>query len=301
MSDDLQQPVAVENALQAGPATVTPDLGLQSPASGLNIVSEELRSNPALKDFKSVDDLAKSYVHANSMIGSSIRIPSQEASAEAKAEFYKKLTSVPGVMQFDEENLDPVYNRLGRPESPDKYALQVPEGVDPNMYSSIKEVAHKAGLTNKQLQTIVEFDAARAAESNQQTYNIVADYQQKVKQEFGPDLNNRLAAANEAVKMYTAKYPDLADLLQNPVIANHPAFVSIFADIGKRAVEGKIPGVQSNMQFGMTAAEAQAQINEIRANRAHPLYNRNDPRHGDAAAKMEKLYQIVSHGETNQE
>ena len=61
-------------------------------------LAEDLRSEPSLKDFKDINSLAKSHVSAQKMLGGSIRIPGEDASDEARQEFYSKLSNVEGVV-----------------------------------------------------------------------------------------------------------------------------------------------------------------------------------------------------------
>jgi hypothetical protein len=68
--------------------------------SFIDSLPEDLRSEPSLADFKDLSGLAKSYVSAQKMLGSSVRIPTEEASPEAREEFYSKLQSVPGVVRI---------------------------------------------------------------------------------------------------------------------------------------------------------------------------------------------------------
>jgi hypothetical protein len=57
----------------------------------------------------------------------------------------------------DADGWNAVYNRLGRPESPDKYALPVPEGDDGSFATAAAPVLHQLGLTTKQAQGLAEW------------------------------------------------------------------------------------------------------------------------------------------------
>lgn len=68
-----------------------------------------LKDNPALKDFKSAADLAKSYVETKKMVGQKINgIPGKDATPEQRAEFNKA---------------------LGVPETPEGYEFKAPDGL----------------------------------------------------------------------------------------------------------------------------------------------------------------------------
>ncbi len=92
------------------------------------------------KGYKSVGDLAKAARDAESLIGSSIRVPG----ADAKDEDWTK-----------------VFARLGRPETPDGYEIARPESLPEDAFAenakALKEVAHKAGLTPRQAKAVGDF------------------------------------------------------------------------------------------------------------------------------------------------
>jgi len=57
--------------------------------------------------------------------------------------------------------LDDIYTRLGKPETHDKYTVELPEGVqiDDNRLNAAREAAHKEGLSQKQFEAMAQFDA----------------------------------------------------------------------------------------------------------------------------------------------
>ena len=57
----------------------------------------------------------------------------------------------------DADGWNAVYNRLGRPESADKYELPVPEGDDGSFAQSVAPVLHELGLTAKQAKGLAEW------------------------------------------------------------------------------------------------------------------------------------------------
>ena len=97
-----------------------------SDISFLDSLPEDLRSESSLQSFKDTGALAKSYINAQKLIGSSVRIPADDASPEAKQEFLNKIKGIDGVVvkpTGDEEKGD-FFNKLGRPEDKEGYKLQ---------------------------------------------------------------------------------------------------------------------------------------------------------------------------------
>ena len=103
-------------------------------------IPEDLRNDPNISKFTELEALAKSYINATRMIGQDkVAVPNNNSTDD----------------QWNE-----VYNKLGRPESPDKYKLEVKSDVvplDDGAIKSFAENAHKLGLNNKQAQGILEF------------------------------------------------------------------------------------------------------------------------------------------------
>jgi hypothetical protein len=103
-------------------------------------ISEEFRSDPNIEKFTEIDALAKSYINATKMIGQDkVAVPNKNST---------------------EDQWNEVYDKLGRPESADKYSLNVNSDVVPIDEGSIKQFAdnaHKLGLNQKQAEGILDF------------------------------------------------------------------------------------------------------------------------------------------------
>ena len=97
---------------------------------------EDLRDHSALAPIQDVGNLAKSFVNAQSMIGKDkIALPGQHSSPE----------------EWNE-----VYTRLGRPEDPDGYQLELPDDSSEELVGWYKKAAHDLGLNNIQAQKLAE-------------------------------------------------------------------------------------------------------------------------------------------------
>ena len=119
MSDDITQGDTI--SVDTSTAVEQPEYNWK------DSVDESYRDS--VKDFKDINGLVKSYQSAQSMLGSSIRIPTDDASKEAKDEFYSRLSQVPGLTRLpnkdDPEAMNQFYNSLGRPESKDGYKIAI--------------------------------------------------------------------------------------------------------------------------------------------------------------------------------
>lgn len=292
MSEENINEQPVENNSQTAEAETSSE-----PVSFLDSIDEGIRGEASLADIKDINGLAKGYVSAQRMLGNSVRIPGEDSSEEAKAEFYKKLMDVPGVAKLpdpdNKEEMDQYYNSMGRPESAQGYNIEA-EGADPGMVDAFKGMAHELGLTNKQAEALVQFDTARTKEYTEHSEASREAASEALKKEWGSDYNNRLEGAKATINMQAEKYPDAVQELIASPLGNNPALLSILAQHHKMLREsGAVSPNSSGINYGMSSQEALEKINEIESNSSHPA---NDPRHpGNAAAvaKMRKLYQAA--------
>ena len=287
MTDEIK-PTVAENA------TTEPVLG-SGTANAFDSLSEDLRAG--LGDIKDVEGLAKSYVNAQRMIGNSIRIPSEDAGEEAIKEFYQRLADVPGVTQlpdFDSgEGVDHFYNKLGRPESADKYHFETPEGIELDSDATVEfsQMAHKIGLTQKQANELVAYEVERMSRYNEQIAKDSENAQRLLQQKWGADYENRMAGAKQVLQKYAGEYPDAVNSILNSSAANNPAVVAMLSDLyGSLQETGAILPEESRIHYGTTPDEAMAQIKEIMENKAHPYHNDKDREHQAAVLKVHKLY-----------
>ena len=130
---------------------------------------EDLRNEPTLQNLNDVESLAKTVVHQQKMIGNRIPLPKTE---EEKTELYTK---------------------LGRPEEPGKYEVSVPEDLQQyfreESMNEFRNVAHKIGLNNEQVQALMDFQVNEINHEMQGTdARITAErneVEESLKQEWG--------------------------------------------------------------------------------------------------------------------
>lgn len=296
MLDD-SQPVAQQTT--EAPQQAAPQVEAQpasSPSGGrlIDSLPEDLRGNSSLSKFNSVEDLAKSYSHLESKLGSMYSLPSDDSSAEKWKEFEERVTATGKFVKVpeNEEGFRSFLMKAGLPEKPEGYKVDAPqEIVDVGMLEQFKPIAHKLGLTNSQLQALVHFDVER---SNQQVQAINAMRQQgeaKLRQEYGADFDARITGAKAALKHYETKFPDAVQILKNGPLGNNPVVVDLLAQVGESLRErGVVQGVPN---YGVTRSQARDQIEEIRSNLQHPAFNPLDPRHESEKDRLTKLYEIA--------
>jgi|3_EtaG_2_1085321.scaffolds.fasta_scaffold07792_7 hypothetical protein len=240
---------------------------------------EDIRGHQSLETFTDVGALAKSYVHAQSMIGAD-KVP------------------VPGKWA-DESDWNEVYDRLGRPKEGDGYELdfsETPEGtgVNDDFVAWFRTAAHGVGLNNNQAQQLsqsyIEF-AANMMDGS--TVDVEGAKQQAVtelKKEFGNAYDERLGRGNNFVDEFGEE--GLTDLVLEGGIPlrDHPAFVKTLINaaswIHDNVSEDKVIGDRDSN--AMTPAEAQSEINELQRPDS-PYWDRSHPQHDDYVQKVQRL------------
>ena len=175
----------------------TTDNTVQTAKSWKETISEEFRNDPNISKFTEIDALAKSYINATRMIGSDkVIIPNNNSTDD----------------QWNE-----VYDKLGRPESSDKYKLDFKSEVTPideNAIKAFADVAHKTGLNEKQAQSILDFYKQNSENTAQQlkidTETAQAKSQQLLRQEWGKQYDENI---NKAAAIAKANMPsDVLDM-----------------------------------------------------------------------------------------
>lgn len=267
--------------------------------SFITTLPEELRNEASLGDFKDVGALAKSYVSAQRMLGGSLRIPSEDASDEAREAFYKSIESVEGVVKIpsegNTEEFNKFYSRLGRPETAAGYELTAGDmTVDQDAAGEYKELAYNLGLSKQQAQSLFDFEVMRMQTEVEGQVELRKNCKEILTEKWGDAYDTQLSVAKSAMATYAEQYPDLRDLCNNPAVGNNPAFIGIMAELGSAAVEGQSVPHADMINAGVTLPEnAIAQIKEMRDNKQHPVNNPTDRGHQAAKVKLRKLYEAA--------
>src|SRR5574343_485425 len=259
-------------------------------------LSHEIATDGSIASFKSVEDLAKSYIHARKAISSSIRIPGEDAGDEQRKEFFDKVSKVPGIMKapnFDDPNdINDILSRMGRPDSPSKYNVNIPEDVevDAMRLNSFLESAHKLGLPNKQASQLVDFELQNLKAQQDISVKKAEEARDTLKQMWGTDYNNRIAGANLALQTLADKFPEQVNELTNSPAIAKPALLNMLSEFAKTIVEDRsVLGSSSRVSYGMSADEARAIASEMLGNRNHPLKKSRHPEHKAAVDKLTNL------------
>lgn len=263
------------NVLNGEQKETTVDAGsTPAPTDWKSALPDDLKAAKSLQSINSIEDLVKAHVNAQTLIGKRVEdmTPEQIAAYQQKA---------------------------GRPETPDGYQLETPEGADENLVGWFKNTAHGLGLPAEQTGKLfaayneMVAEKTKAAEVVMQSQAI--EDVKSLKREFGPDFDKRAELANRALEEFGGK--DLVNVVNQAGLANNPILVKAFAKAGAMLEEGKFVEGNSSGKFGLTASEASAKIDALRSDPTFMKACTNPSSSGyeSAMKQMEDLYRIKAY------
>ena len=280
-----QETVPVEKT-ETSTETVTPSTTETKPevqattttSTWKDSISEEYRKDPNIEKFTEIDALAKSYINATKMIGQDkVVIPTNNSTDEAWNE---------------------VYDKLGRPETAEKYSLDAKSEVvnlDETAIKSFAEQSHKLGLNNKQAQGILEFYKnnmeGTAQQSKIDTETAQAQSEQELRQEWGRDFEAKVKQAGALAKAnIDAKVLDMP-LQDGRRLGDHPEIIRGFAKIANMMQEDKIVATES--ENVNTTKDLESEISSIMNDKNHPYHVKGHPDHDKSVQQMLTLREML--------
>ena len=227
-------------------------------------ISEEFRDDPNIAKFTELDALAKSYINATRMIGQDkVAVPNQNSTDDQWSE---------------------VYDKLGRPESPDKYKLEINSEstqIDEGAIKSFAENAHQLGLNNKQAQGILEYYKNSMEGTAQQeridTETAQANAEAELRKEWGRSFDENIKKAGAVAK--ANMNPEILDmeLKDGTRLGDHPAVIKGFANIANLMSEDKMIGTGEDNQT--SGRDLDSEISSLVNDRDGPYWNKSHPDH----------------------
>ncbi|MGD9614938.1 MAG: hypothetical protein AB7H90_02945 [Alphaproteobacteria bacterium] len=244
----------------------------------------DIRTDPVFRDIKDLEGLARGYQGQARLMG----IPKDRL---------LELPADPG----NAEAMGKVYDRLGRPEAPDRYAFKtdaLPEGVtidEPTM-GWFRQTVHSLGLSQRQAAALFEAWNAHVGErvTGQQQQSAQAHEAAigALKTEWGAAFDEKLRVAKDALAHYGGdKAAEIASRY-----GSDPDLARIFAEVGKVLQEhGMIGRGTPGSAATLSPTEAQQEIN---AKYADPefikrMQSRDRQVRDAATAELERLFKMA--------
>jgi hypothetical protein len=268
MSSENQEvavPVEQPSVLSGDPKTETPQATTDWKAS----LSEEIRSDKSLENIKDIEGLAKSYVHAQKMVGSDkIPVPNKYAT---------------------EKDWDAVYEKLGRPKSADGYKYDLPQDkqVDEASLKEFSNQAHKLGLLPTQANGVVKFYNEMTAKSIQDADSKALAAREnstkELKQEWGQAFDQKINQAATLAKSVGATELFDTNLADGTKLGDHPVMIKAFAELASKMGEDSI--VQASGPAYLTPNQIEKQIGEL-TQVGSAYWDKNHPNHQVAVEEV---------------
>ena len=274
------EPTATPSNVAKSDTPVSPTTETQPVAkTWKEAISEEFRNDPNIEKFTEIDALAKSYINATQMIGKDkVAVPNKNST---------------------EDQWNEVYDKLGRPESADKYSLNAKSEVvpiDENAIKQFAENAHQLGLNNKQAQGILEFYKnnmeGMAQQAKVDTETAQAQSTQQLRQEWGREFDTNIKKAGALAK--ANMNPEILDmqLKDGMRLGDHPEIIKGFAKIAGMMSEDKIVSTESENVSSNTDVETE--ISDIMNNKDGPYWNKSHPDHDKMVQQVYTLREMLT-------
>ena len=248
---------------------------------------EDIRDNQLIHNANSIESLAKTAIHAQSMIGAD------------------KL-AIPGKWANDDD-WNNVYTKLGKPEDAQGYKLEVKEGtqVDKDIESWYRGLAHKAGLNDRQANTIfqeymakeAELKAANAPPSPEDVEIIKGEAEIALKKEWGKAFDTKMNEAKGVLTEFAPKDFDQLLTKDGVPLGNDPVFIKTLANIGNyinsKLGEDKMVGSKQQPQY--TPADAEKEIAALRGDPRDggPYWDKKHPDHMRTVQQVQELMEYM--------
>ena len=250
-------------------------------ASFQDSLPEDLRGNPSLKNFNDVGSLAKSYVHAQRMVGAD-KIP------------------LPGNNSTDDD-WSRVYDKLGRPADIKDYDVSLPEIFEDDGF---RKSIHAAGLNQKQAASVAQFmqSQTEAANGKLDAYREQAklDTETELRAEYGKAFGEKVQRAQATAKYLLGSKGDPTSednilgnirLADGRMLGDHPDIIRMFEAMSHEIAEDDLDGVTT--ESAMTPSDAQDEIDQLQADRKGAYWNKHHPEHDKAVARVQELFAYV--------
>ena len=196
-----------------------------------------------------------------------------------------------------DEEKNELYSKLGRPEDATNYEVQVPETHQQyfrnETIDEFKNVAHKIGLNNEQVNALMDFQLGQIDNELQlQGSNLSVQKEEveaSLKKEWGFDYDKNLRAAQRALQVYG---DDEVRALMDTEVGNNPAVIKLFARLGKDVTEDMAQNTQNN-GLNVSPLDAKQEIQKIMDDPKHPYFDAGHRDHKAAVEQMRQLHEKV--------
>lgn len=181
----------------------------------------------------------------------------------------ERLVRVPDWDKADKTELDQVYAKLGRPNDPKEYNLQVPEGQSRDFAEWAQGIFHEAGLSNRQAASITskwnEYVQGMVDGEQGSKQQALKDQEASLRNEWGSAYDKYDAVAANAIESLGLKDNQLAALRES---LGFDGAMKMLANIGEKMGEASYHTGESRGGNGpMTPAQAVSKLAQLQGDK----------------------------------
>ena len=240
---------------------VTPDVEIEAPDW-----REEagIADNPTFEKFQDVGALAKSYSELEKSFRSAVRMPTEDASDERRAEFREKVLAADDTLMVKPEGY------TSPPADAGGYQLDEIEGanLNPDDIGEFKAIAHELGLTTAQASGIHNWLGNNIANDSRNQMEQAQNGLQELKSMWGQAAEQKASAIKNAVAQLSERVPGLQEFLQsNATGVNYKTSMLLMDAVTEMLGEAGV--VIPTHRSQLTPEEASQQLLDLRDKYGH--------------------------------
>ena len=242
-----------------------------------DLIPESFKEDKSLNNFNNMEDLLKSYKHAQSLVGADkIPVPNKHAT---------------------EEDWNEVFKRLGAPEKPEDYKYDFKDQeMDSQQVSEFNKTAHKLGLLPKQAEGLIkyynEMNGNKAASEEDAAAQGQLATETELKKEFGPQFAKRLDQAKKlAVNSLGSDFLENTFLKDGSRLGDNLNVIKAFSELANKLSEDEI--IKGDGSEYMTAKDLEKEINEL-TQEGSAYWSKTHPNHNKAVQEVLKLRELLN-------
>jgi len=240
-----------------------------------DLIPQSYREEKSLQNFNNMEDLLKSYLHAQKLVGADkIPVPNKHAT---------------------DEDWKEVFKRLGAPEKPEDYKYNIDQ-LDQTQVAEFNKTAHQLGLLPKQAEGLIKFYNELSNNQASSLEQRAADAQLKtetdLKKEFGPQYSKRLDQAKRlAVGTLGEEFLENTILQDGSRLGDNINIIKAFSNLADKLSEDEI--IKGDTSGYMTAKEIEKEINEL-TQEGSAYWSKTHPNHAKAVQEVLKLRELLN-------
>mgnify|MGYP003640141007 FL=1 len=242
-----------------------------------DLIPDNFKEDKSLNNFNNMEDLLKSYKHAQSLVGADkIPVPNKHAT---------------------EEDWNEVFKRLGAPEKPEDYKYDFKDQeMDSQQVSEFNKTAHKLGLLPKQAEGLIkyynELNGNIAETQEEQAAQSQLATETELKKEFGPQFAKRLDQAKKlAVNSLGSDFLENTFLKDGSRLGDNLNVIKAFSELANKLSEDEI--IKGDGSEYMTAKDLEKEINEL-TQEGSAYWSKTHPNHKKSVDEVLKLRELLN-------